>query len=129
LTSARWNSRHGVQPYGHATRSLDWRKSLDLEVAMKLFHAAALLALLTSPALAAQDTPTLNGPSAQNSGAGISGQPGGKNGPATDGRGQVRNSDQTNSARRLQDSAKIPGKAGGKSGPAVMPPSSTAQKP
>jgi hypothetical protein len=69
-------------------------------------------------------------PSGQNSGAGISGQPGGKNGPATNAQGQAANSDQTNPATRLQDTSKIPGKAGGKSGPAVTSPTSrSAQKP
>ena len=100
---------------------------------MKVLQATALLALIASPALAlAQNTttPSNNGPSAQNSGAGISGQPGGKNGPAANAQGQVANSDQTNSTTRLQDTSKIPGKAGSKSGPAVMPPTSrSAQKP
>jgi hypothetical protein len=101
---------------------------------MKLSRAAALLALIASPVLA-QNTTTpsndrLNGPSAPNSGAGISGQPGGKNGPATKAQGQVANSDQTNPTTRLQDTGKIPGKAGGKSGPAVLPPTSrSSQKP
>jgi hypothetical protein len=99
---------------------------------MKLFQAAALLALIGSPALAAENitTPNNNVQGAQNSGAGIAGQPGGKNGPATNVQGQVANSDQTNATTRLQDTSKIPGKAGGKSGPAVMPPASrSAQKP
>jgi hypothetical protein len=99
---------------------------------MKLSRAAALLALIASPVLA-QNSPSndrLNGPSAPNSGAGISGQPGGKNGPATNAQGQVANSNQTNPTTRLQDTGKIPGKAGGKSGPAVLSPTSrSAQKP
>lgn len=99
---------------------------------MKLLQAAALLALIASPAFAAQNTagPGANTPSAQNSGAGIAGQPGAKNGPATNSQGQIANSKQTDSTTRLQDTAKIPGQPGGKSGPAVMPPaSSPAQKP
>jgi hypothetical protein len=97
---------------------------------MKLFQAAALVALVVLPALAAENTttPDNNGPGTQNSGAGISGQPGGKNGPATNTQGQVANSTQANSPTQV--TSKIPGKAGGKSGPAVMPPTSqSAQKP
>lgn len=99
---------------------------------MKLLHAAALLALIASPAFAAPSTTgsSDNAPSAQNSGVGIAGQPGAKNGPATNGRGQVANSNQTNPTTHLQDTAKIPGQTGGKSGPAVMPPASgSSQKP
>jgi hypothetical protein len=90
---------------------------------MKLLQAAAILTLIASPVLAAQNT-TTPGNAGQSSGAGVSGQAGGKNGPATDTQGQVANSDQSNSTTRLQDSSKIPGKAGSKSGPAVMPPTS-----
>jgi hypothetical protein len=95
---------------------------------MKLLHAAAMLALIASPAIAAQNPASTsdNAPSGQNSGAGISGQPGGKNGPAATAQGGTATSGQTDPATRLQDTSKIPGKAGGKSGPAVMP--STPQK-
>jgi hypothetical protein len=93
---------------------------------MTLLQKAAMLALIVSPALAIQSTaqPSHNVPSAQNSGAGIAGQPGGKNGPAANSRGQVASSDQTHSTTHLQDTAKIPGKAGGTSGPAVIRPRS-----
>jgi hypothetical protein len=95
---------------------------------MKLMQTVAVLALIASPALA--DTAAhSNVPSAQNSGAGIPGKPGGKSGPAVAPQGRTANSDQTNPATRLQDAGKIPGKPGGKSGPAVMPPSHAAQKP
>jgi hypothetical protein len=90
---------------------------------VKLLQAAALLAIVASPAIA-QSTIT---PSTQNSGAGIPGQPGNKNGPAADAHGQA--ADQINPTTRLQDTSKIPGKPGSKSGPAAMPPSRSAQKP
>jgi hypothetical protein len=94
---------------------------------MNLLHAAAVLAMLAMPAMA-QSTGT-NSPSAHNSGAGIAGQPGNKNGPAAKpGQDQTATS-QANSATSLQDPSKIPGKPGGKSGPAVMPPSKSANKP
>jgi hypothetical protein len=99
------------------------------EVAMKLLHTAAVLALIASPALA-QNTvnPPNNLPRAQNSGAGVPGQAGNKNGPAAGPYGQSAGSDQTNQATRLQDTSGIPGKPGSKSGPAVMPPSRSASR-
>jgi hypothetical protein len=84
--------------------------------------------MLASPAMAqAPANSTVKTPSAQNSGAGIPGQPGGKNGPAV-GKDQAATSQQTNPATSLQDTAKIPGKPGGKSGSAVMPPAKSANK-
>jgi hypothetical protein len=97
---------------------------------MKLLHIAGVLALIASPTLAQNTvTPQTNLPSAQNSGAGVPGQAGNKNGPAAGPRGQIAGSDQTNQTTRLQDSSGIPGKPGGKSGPAVMPPSRSAKSP
>ncbi len=80
--------------------------------------------------------PRSNGSAAQgsiagapNSGAGISGQAGNKNGPAASPSGTQANNQngQQNETVREQDSAKIPGKPGGKSGPAVNPPSGAPQ--
>jgi hypothetical protein len=64
-------------------------------------------------------------PGTANSGAGIPGQAGNKNGPAvsSSGRGVGDQKSQQNTGE--QDSAGIPGKPGGKSGPSVMPPSGT----
>jgi hypothetical protein len=62
-------------------------------------------------------------PTAPNSGAGIPGQPGNKNGPAAKPTGSP-SSDQQNA----QDTSNIPGQPGGKSGPAVAPPSSSSSK-
>jgi hypothetical protein len=95
---------------------------------MNLLKAAAVLAMLASPALAqAPASSAVKTPSAQNSGAGIPGQPGSKNGPAA-GKDQTAASPQTNPTTSLQDTAKIPGKPGGKSGSAVMPPAKSANK-
>jgi len=72
-------------------------------------------------------------PSAQNSGAGIPGQPGNKSGPAvkppsaTTGTGMSSGAQQ-NDGVRDQDSAKIPGQAGSESGPAAKQPSDTTRK-
>jgi hypothetical protein len=85
---------------------------------MKTHIAAALamLALSALPALA-QMTSTQS-PGGQNSGAGITGQPGGQSGPTA----KSNANDQTNPTTRQQDSSKVPGKPGSKSGPAVTPP-------
>jgi hypothetical protein len=78
----------------------------------RLTGAIAILAMVVLPALA--QTP----PSSQNSGAGIAGQPGGKNGPAPNSTA----SNDKNPTTQLQDTSKIQGKPGSKSGPAVKPP-------
>jgi hypothetical protein len=82
----------------------------------RLTGAIAILAMVALPASAQTPPP----PSSQNSGVGIAGQPGGKNGPAPNSPG---GSDQKNPTTQLQDTSKIQGKPGSKSGPAVKPPS------
>jgi hypothetical protein len=66
---------------------------------------------IATPALA-QTSPQ---PTSPNSGAGVAGQPGSKNGP--DAKSGI-----TGQGNAVQDTSKIPGKAGSKSGPAVNPP-------
>jgi hypothetical protein len=83
---------------------------------IRLTGAIAILAMVALPALAQ----TQISPSSQNSGAGIAGQPGGKNGPAPK---STASNDQSNPSTQLQDTSKIQGKPGSKSGPAVNPPS------
>jgi len=82
----------------------------------RLACAIAMLAAVVLPALAQTPVP----PSSQNSGAGIAGQPGGKNGPAPN---STARDSQRNPAAQLQDTSKLQGKPGSKSGPAVKPPS------
>jgi hypothetical protein len=79
----------------------------------RLAGAIAMLAALALPALSQT-------PRSQNSGAGIAGQPGGKNGPAPS---STPSDSQRNPTAQLQDTSKIQGKPGSKSGPAVKPPS------
>jgi hypothetical protein len=79
----------------------------------RLISAVAIMALL--PLSATAQTP----PSSQNSGVGIAGQPGGKNGPAPN---STSGGDQKNPNTQLRDTSKIQGQPGSKSGPAVMPP-------
>jgi len=94
----------------------------------KLIAVAAVLTALGGPALG-QSNGTAPVPSAQNSGAGIAGQPGNKNGPAAkspttgSATGTTEQDAEQGKAARQQDSAKIPGKTGGKSGPAARQPS------
>src|SRR3954469_13542311 len=84
----------------------------------------ALPLVLAAPALAqnAQQQPT-----SPNSGAGIAGQPGSKNGPAAKSPSATTGSGVGES--RNQDAAKVPGLPGSKSGPAVKSPSSSAPTP
>jgi hypothetical protein len=84
----------------------------------------ALALALSAPAAFAQTkTPNVSGaPSAQNSGAGIAGQPGNKNGPAMKpgAKGTVgssMNNPQNPAAVQQQDSSKVKGMRGNKNGP------------
>ena len=83
----------------------------------KLPMFAAILAMLWAASASAQSTtPT---PISPNSGAGVQGMPGNKNGPAV-----TPNAPSNSSAGQsgLQnDVSKVPGAPGGKSGPAVKP--------
>lgn len=72
---------------------------------------------------AGQGTAGVPVPSGQNSGVGIAGQRGNKNGPAANPSTTGSANKHGNEAVREQDAAKIPGAPGGKSGPAVKPPS------
>ncbi len=88
---------------------------------MKWIVSGLALALaLSAPAMAQTSTKpdVSSAPSAQNSGAGIPGQPGGKNGPAVK-RGETVGSgaDQHNPTVQQQDTSKIKGMPGNKSGP------------
>jgi hypothetical protein len=63
---------------------------------------------------------------APNSGAGVAGHPGNKNGPPPQKKqttGSMNNDSSASKPTAGQDASKIPGKAGGKSGPAVKEPS------
>jgi uncharacterized membrane protein len=93
------------------------------------FIASALtfaLALSAPVALAQTMKPDVSGaPSAQNSGAGIAGQPGNKNGPAVkpgETVGASSSSDQQNSTVQQQDTSKVKGLPGNKSGPPAKEP-------
>ena len=92
---------------------------------MKWLITAMALSLTVSftPASAQTSKPDVSSaPSAQNSGAGIPGQPGNKNGPAVK-PGETVGSDQHNPTVQSQDASKVKGLPGNKSGPAAKPPS------
>jgi hypothetical protein len=83
-----------------------------------LVLASVTLAL---PASAQTDKPNVTAPSANNSGAGIAGQPGNKNGPAPN-KGTVGSAtNQENPAVSNQDPANVKGLPGNKSGPPAKP--------
>lgn len=87
---------------------------------MKSIASALVLALILGvPAALAQS------PSAQNSGAGIAGQPGNKNGPAAKSGETVGSSstlNQQNPTVQQQDTSNIKGLPGNKSGPPAKQP-------
>ncbi len=95
---------------------------------LRLAAAAVALAVMASPTMA--QTGTSSTPGAQNSGAGVAGQPGNKNGPpaqrpsGTTGTGANPSQMPSNTP---QDASKIPGQPGGKSGPAAKSPSSSGR--
>lgn len=95
---------------------------------MRSIVSALVLALaLGVPAALAQTTkPDVSGaPSAQNSGAGIAGQPGNKNGPAAKPGETVGSSstlNQQNPTVQQQDTSNIKGLPGNKSGPPAKQP-------
>lgn len=86
---------------------------------------ATALALTASATVAQTTKPDVSAaPSAQNSGAGIAGQPGNKNGPAAKPGQTVGSSSdsQQNSTVQQQDTSNIKGLPGNKSGPAAKQP-------
>jgi len=97
---------------------------------MRSIASAIIFALtLSAPATIAQTTtPDVStAPSAQNSGAGIAGQPGNKNGPATKPSETVGSSttlNQQNPTVQQQDTSNIKGLPGNKSGPPAKKPDS-----
>jgi hypothetical protein len=92
-----------------------------------IVSVAALALAVSGPAAVAQTTkPDVSAaPSAQNSGTGIAGQPGNKNGPALkpgDTVGSSSSPTQQNSTVQQQDTSNIKGLPGGKSGPSAKQP-------
>ncbi|MFL6820598.1 MAG: hypothetical protein ACJ8EF_21925 [Bradyrhizobium sp.] len=92
---------------------------------MKRITSALAVALTTLalPAFAQTDKPNVSVPSANNSGAGISGYPGNKNGPAPN-KGTVGSAtNPENPSASNQDAANVKGLPGNKSGPPAKKPS------
>jgi hypothetical protein len=93
-----------------------------------IITAMALSLTVWSPAASAQTSKpdVSSAPSAQNSGAGIPGQPGNKNGPAVKSGetiGTSSTADQHNPTVQSQDASKVKGLPGNKSGPPAKQPS------
>ena len=108
---------------------------------LKIIVGAVALAFAALPATAMAQSKSSNPDQGQvnlpskNSGAGVKGMPGNKNGPApmksgTTGQGMSNQDSNNQKAPRSgkDDAAKVSGKPGGKSGPAVMPPSKSKSK-
>jgi hypothetical protein len=93
---------------------------------MRLLSVLAVgLATLAVPASAQTDKPNVSAPSANNSGAGIAGYPGNKNGPAAN-KETVGSSQSTNSVSPTagnQDATNVKGFPGNKNGPPAKKPS------
>jgi len=91
----------------------------------KMVSAIVLsLAVTSLPALAqTNNAPGVSTPSAPNSGAGVSGYPGNKNGPAAKGTVGSSTSTNKNEGVQQQDASKIQGMPGNKSGPPAKQPS------
>ena len=85
------------------------------------FLSAAASAQTTTPSPSLQHQEVT--PNTPNSGAGIPGQPGNKNGPPADAAGTTGSGSAPDVSPSKKDASKVPGKPGGKSGPPVMPPS------
>jgi hypothetical protein len=103
---------------------------------LKIIVIPAVFAFAVSPAAAIAQTANPSSslehqkltPSTPNSGAGIPGQPGNKNGPPANAAGTTGSASSPNVSPSKEDAAKVPGKPGGKSGPPVMPPSGSTSK-
>jgi hypothetical protein len=130
--------RVGVNPDGPTSDGSPTTKEVGM---LRPVAAAVAFAALSLPALAQSPSPSgsastpgqVTVPSGQNSGAGIAGQPGNKNGPAqsspgTTGAGASSGQTPSNNSVREQDSAKIPGLPGNKSGPPAKAPSDSNGK-
>jgi hypothetical protein len=92
---------------------------------MKKMASAIVLSLAVTslPALAQTNNAPGVSTSAPNSGAGVSGYPGNKNGPAAKGTVGSSTSTNKNEGVQNQDAAKIQGMPGNKSGPPAKQPS------
>jgi hypothetical protein len=95
---------------------------------MRYLIVTAILGVALLPQMTQAQTNTGNAqpnattaPSAGNSGTGISGAAGGKNGPAASSDTTSGSNTQSNPTVQQQDSANVKGLPGGKSGPAVKP--------
>jgi hypothetical protein len=114
---ARWGKNAEPNPFIRPTRRYRM---------LKVLMSVAALALAASYAAAQNASPSDAAPqSAPNSGAGISGQPGNKSGPAVKSPSTTGSSMSTGAQSnegRTMDASKIPGQPGNKSGPAVRAP-------
>lgn len=100
---------------------------------LKIVIGTVALAIATLPAAAQTAAPggaEMSKPSSPNSGAGISGHPGNKNGPPAKSSSETTGEAVSPSGdnKTPQDASKIQGLPGGKSGPATRSPSGSSEK-
>ena len=114
------STRDAMEPPDESAVYGDQQEGNDM--VPRLLNAIFASVLIAVPVLADNPTPQSNATNSQGSGAGIHGQPGGKNGPALSAAG-TSSDQQTNPTTAQQDTKGIQGMPGSKSGPAVMPPS------
>ena len=97
---------------------------MEVDVMKLIISAVALTLAMSAGAASAQDKPQVTAPSAQNSGAGIQGAPGNKNGPAAQKGtvGSTATKSENDQTVKDQDTANIKGKPGNKSGEPVRKP-------
>lgn len=110
-------------PHGAASEKIEW----EVFTMRCSVSVVALVVTISSPAALAQtQKPDVSAaPSAQNSGAGIAGQPGNKSGPAVKpGQGTIGSTapNQQNPTVQQQDTSNIKGMPGNKSGPPAKQP-------
>ena len=107
----------------HGKPHVRLRQMVEMQM-IKMTASAVALAMISTAALAQQTKTNPPVPSSQNSGAGISGAPGNKNGPAAGQPGTVGSStsSQTDRSVKDQDAAGIKGQPGNKNGPPAKKP-------
>jgi hypothetical protein len=98
--------------------------AMEVDVMKMMVSVVAVMLATSLVAASAQNKPDVSVPSSQNSGAGIQGAPGNKNGPpAQKGTvGSAATSSQNDQTVKDQDSANVKGLPGNKSGPAPRKP-------
>jgi hypothetical protein len=97
---------------------------MEVDVMKMMVSVVAVMLATSVVAASAQNKPDVSVPSSQNSGAGIQGAPGNKNGPAAQKGtvGSAATKSESDQTVKDQDAANVKGLPGNKSGPAPKKP-------